>query len=83
MKSRFVVIPAVSQNRVSYPRRGTSYSAEPAPPRFDIYDNEEKCRIITLFHSQVEAEMACAEKNRSTPYELQLASKPDNSLSLE
>ncbi|QXI26120.1 hypothetical protein [Pseudomonas vanderleydeniana] len=83
MKSRFVVIPALPPHRACHPRNGHAFDAGLAQPGFDIYDNQEKCRIVASFPSQAEAQRACAEKNRSTPCEPQPSAETTSSKACE
>ena len=44
-------------------RSGARYYCETAPIGFDIYDNEEKLRLKTVYQVRAEAENACVKLN--------------------
>ncbi len=60
---RFVVVPAIPTETGST-RSGARFYCETAPIGFNIYDNEEKLRLKTLYQKRAEAESACVELNR-------------------
>ncbi|MCP1484627.1 hypothetical protein J3D48_000940 [Pseudomonas fluorescens] len=62
MVLRFVVVPAVPVETGSM-RSGARYYCETAPIGFNIYDNEEKLRLKTVYQVRAEAENACVKLN--------------------
>lgn len=62
MNSRFVVVPAIPTETGSI-RNGTRFYCETAPIGFNIYDNEEKCRLKTTYQIRIEAQDECQRLN--------------------
>jgi hypothetical protein len=62
MNSRFVVVPAIPTETGSM-RDGTRFYCETAPIGFNIYDNEEKCRLKKAYQTRVEAQDECQQLN--------------------
>ena len=60
---RFVVVPAIPTETGSM-RSGARFYCETAPIGFNIYDNEEKLRLKTVYQTRAEAEGACLELNQ-------------------
>ncbi|MBP5956113.1 hypothetical protein ICA16_10610 [Pseudomonas anatoliensis] len=60
---RFVVVPAIPTETGSM-RSGARFYCKTATTGFNIYDNEEKLRMKTLYQARAEAESACAELNQ-------------------
>jgi hypothetical protein len=63
MVLRFVVVPAVPVETGSM-RSGARFYCETAPIGFNIYENEEKARLKTVYQARDEAENACLELNQ-------------------
>jgi hypothetical protein len=62
---RFVVVPAIPTETGSM-RSGARFYCETAPIGFNIYDNEEKLRLKTVYQTRAEAEGACWNLTRSS-----------------
>jgi hypothetical protein len=60
---RFVVVPAIPTETGST-RSGARFYCETAPIGFNIYDNEEKLRLKSVYQTRAEAESACVELNQ-------------------
>lgn len=60
---RFVVVPAIPTETGSM-RSGARFYCQTVPIGFNIYDNEEKLRLKTVYQSRAEAESACVELNQ-------------------
>jgi hypothetical protein len=60
---RFVVVPAIPTETGSM-RSGARFYCETAPIGFNIYDNEEKLRLKSVYQTRAEAEGACLELNQ-------------------
>jgi hypothetical protein len=60
---RFVVVPAIPTETGSM-RSGARFYCETAPIDFNIYNNEEKLRLKTVYQTRAEAEGACLELNQ-------------------
>ncbi|MEJ5060585.1 MULTISPECIES: hypothetical protein [unclassified Pseudomonas] len=63
MISRFVVVPAVPTETESM-RSGVRFYCKTAPIGFNLYDNEEKLRLKTVYETRAQAESACLELNQ-------------------
>lgn len=62
MAPRFVAVPAVpAQTGLS--RETARFNANAVPSCFNIYDNEEKCRLPESYPTRVEADAECKTKN--------------------
>lgn len=62
---RFVVVPAIPKEKESW-RCGKRVFCSTEPIGFNIYDNEEKCRLSTEYSSRVTADEECERLN--APY---------------
>ena len=65
MISRFVVVPAVPTETGSM-RNGSRFYCQTAPLGFNLYDNQEKLRLKTVYQTRAEAERACQEFNQES-----------------
>lgn len=63
MISRFVVVPAIPTETGSV-REGSRFYCETAPIGFNLYDNEEKCRLKTTFQDREVALAECQRLNQ-------------------
>ncbi|MFK0033757.1 hypothetical protein [Pseudomonas monteilii] len=61
MQTRFVVIPAVPQEREQLPRRIGVPAATGAG--YDLYDTHGKTRLALNYTTRAEAEYDCASRN--------------------
>lgn len=73
MMSRFVVVPAIPTETGSM-RDGARFYCETAPIGFNIYDNDEKCRLKTTYQSRDEAKEECQQLNHEQFQEVFLES---------
>lgn len=62
MNSRFVVVPAISTETGSM-RSGSRFYCQTAPIGFNIYDNEDKLRLMITYQTREEAEADCQRLN--------------------
>ena len=62
MIPRFVVVPAVPKETGST-RSGPRFYCTTDPMGFNIYDNEDKCRLQTCYPTRVEANAECERLN--------------------
>ncbi|MBH3372422.1 hypothetical protein [Pseudomonas juntendi] len=61
MQTRFVVIPAVPQEKEHFPRR---IGVPPAiSAGYDLYDTLGKTHLALNYHTRAEAEYECASRN--------------------
>ncbi|MBH1967197.1 MAG: hypothetical protein I8H81_03335 [Pseudomonadales bacterium] len=65
MISRFVVVPAAPSETGSM-RNGFRFYCQTAPLGFNLYDNQEKLRLKTVYQTRAEAERACQEFNQES-----------------
>ncbi len=61
MQTRFVVTPAVPQEKEQFPRRIGVPAVLGAG--YDLYDTNSKTRLVLNYPTQGEAEYACASRN--------------------
>ncbi|MCE0882875.1 MULTISPECIES: hypothetical protein [Pseudomonas putida group] len=61
MQTRFVVIPAMPQEKEQFPRRIGVPAVLGAG--YDLYDTHGKTRLVLNYPTQAEAEYACASRN--------------------
>lgn len=62
MAPRFVAVPAVPA-QTGLRRETARFYATTVPSCFNIYDNEEKCRLPESYPTRFEAEAECKTKN--------------------
>lgn len=62
MAFRFAVIPAIP-SETGCVRNGTRFYSSTVSSGYNIYDNQEKCRLPVSFPTRGEADDACDEKN--------------------
>ncbi|WP_150770930.1 hypothetical protein [Pseudomonas fluorescens] len=63
MISRFVVVPAIPTETESV-RNGARFYCKTAPIGFNLYDNEDKLRLKTIYQARDEAEVECQRLNQ-------------------
>ncbi|MEJ3587817.1 hypothetical protein [Pseudomonas bubulae] len=78
---RFVVVPAIPTETGSM-RSGARFYCETAPIGFNIYDNEEKLRLMSAYQTRAEAEGACLELNQEQLQSMLSGRESMSSLSL-
>jgi len=61
MQTRFVVIPAMPQEKEQCPRRFGVPAAQGSG--YDLYDTHGKTRLALNYHTRAEAEYDCANRN--------------------
>jgi len=61
MQTRFVVVPAVPLKKEIYPR-SLGFPAM-LGEGYDLYDTQEKLRLILNYPTRAEAEFVCASRN--------------------
>jgi hypothetical protein len=61
MQTRFVVVPAVPLKKETFPRRHGFASV--LGDGYDLYDTQEKIRLVVNFSTRAEAEYECSLRN--------------------
>jgi hypothetical protein len=62
MMSRFVVVPAVPKETGST-RNGSRFYCTTDSVEFNIYDNDDKCRLQACYPNRIEANTECERLN--------------------
>lgn len=62
MASRFVAVPAVPAE-TGLVREAARFYPTTVPSRFNIYDNEAKCRLPESYPTRAEADAECEARN--------------------